>query len=415
MKKLVTLALLTAMLPASAAITDTGKRMDDSPSFINSKFTYGNKPLLIVADENYDEDFYKFTILDKSFSTVKEFSTPKYPEVSASYTIRHAIQAPIGVYVADSHIAMERGGMTAEEFINWCTEEGFTRTEKHDEQTWYLPENPNDYYYYEYFGFKYPNRYRVHEASSQIGQEYYITYGYDHWGNIGLYGEPEEETRSIAPNVAVIYPESEECSDMAAIYLTQTLFNTDEAFEWVIPTLEAVDVSYTNEYAQVTGKEVKMVGFKVVSDNGSTVAEVRFPSGFYANDYRFELDILIVDDTNYLMARVQNDDETENFYIVYEVTPGTNSIKMVGEPMRVKVHPTAPVRGTDVEVELGETVGERCTVSVVSASGRTVMNRNIEPGTTHTTINTGNMQQGVYIVNINDERGKRTATKIVIR
>ena len=83
--------------------------------------------------------------------------------------------------------------------------------------------------------------------------------------------------------------------------------------------------------------------------------------------------------------------------------------------MRVKVYPTAPRQGTPVEVELGETSGERCSVSVVSMTGRTVMTTSVQGGTTHTAIDTSAMPQGVYIVTVTDARGTRDATKIVVR
>lgn len=413
MKKLFTLALLAAVLPASAAITDTGKRMKESPRFINSQFTYSNKALLLVDEENYDNDTYKFTILDKSFTTIKEFSTPQYPEVTATYTVRYAIEAPTGITEAYQGINFENS-MPAEAFAEWYANERFTRTEKHGDETWYLSEEPDRYYYYEYYKYQYPRFYRVYNANEQIAREYFIEYNYENWGPTGQYGEPEEQYDSTTPCVIRLYPQSEECGDMESILITQTLFNTDETFEWLVSMPEAVDVSYTNEREQVSGKRIRNVGFKVLSENGSTVAEVRYPAG-YTGSHNDELDMLIVDGSYYIMANVSNESHTEDYYIIYEVSKGTNSIKMVGEPMRVKVYPTAPVRGTDVKVELGETVGERCTVSVVSVSGRTVLNRSIEPGTTYTTINTDNMQQGVYIVNVNDDRGQRTATKIVIR
>lgn len=413
MKKLFTLALLAAVIPASAAITDTGKRMKESPRFINSQFTYGNKAMLLVDEENYENNTFKFTILDKSFNTIKEFSTPQYPEVTATYTVRYSIEAPIGITEAYQGINFENS-MSAEAFAEWCANERFTRTEKHGNETWYLSEVPDRYYYYEYYNFQYPRFYRVYDENAQIAREYFIEYNYENWGPTGQYGEAEEQHDTTAPKVMRLYPESEECGDLETILLTQTLFNTDESFEWLISMPEAVDVSYTTEREQVSGKRIRNVGFKVLSENGSTVAEVRYPAGYTGSDYN-ELDMLIVDGSYYIMARVSNESNTEDYYIIYQVSQGTNSIKMVGEPMRVKVYPTAPVRGTDVEVEIGETVGERCTVSVVSVSGRTVLNRSIEPGTTHTTINTGNMQQGVYIVNVNDDHGKRTATKIVIR
>lgn len=74
-----------------------------------------------------------------------------------------------------------------------------------------------------------------------------------------------------------------------------------------------------------------------------------------------------------------------------------------------------PRRGTDVSINLGTTAETACKVIVTSVSGQTVLTRNIEPGTTRTTIDTSRFENGMYIVTVSDCMTTRENTKIVVR
>lgn len=407
--------LALAQVPASAAITDTGKRMDGSINFIYSQFTSGNQALLLTREWNDDESICKYTILDKSLNVIKTFQTPQYPEVTATSVRYEAIIGPIGVHETNRKEIMRWEGIHPTYFDNMCNSEGYSRKQTVDGQTFYFPIQEWVYYYPEILGMEYPTKFRVWDSAAQCGIQYEVEYGYDEWGNTGKYIEGQPDTRSNRPRPVSLYPTSEQCGDMHSIYVTQTLFNTDEAYEWVIPVLSTVSADYENEYERVTGQTLCSTGFRVMSENGSTVAEVTYPSGYYGTGYNDGYDLLMVDNKYYLSATVTNLSRTEEFEIIYEVTQGSSALNMVGTPIRIKVYPTAPHRGTPVEVELGETSGSRCTVAVVSVSGQTVMTRNIEPGSTRTSIDTAAMQPGVYVVTVTDARGTRNATKIAVR
>lgn len=63
--------------------------------------------------------------------------------------------------------------------------------------------------------------------------------------------------------------------------LTQTLFNNDKDFEYVVEKLKIVQ-------GEDNRQEVVTSGFKVMSQTGKTIAEVDFPDNFtdsYINDY----------------------------------------------------------------------------------------------------------------------------------
>lgn len=125
--------------------------------------------------------------------------------------------------------------------------------------------------------------------------------------------------------------------------------------------------------------------------------------------------LYMMDGKNYLLVDVNNLSQTEQYYIVYEIDAAKGSVKAIDAPRRVSVAPTMPRRGTDVNIDLGSPAETACKVIVTSVSGQTVMTRNIEPGTTSTTIDTSRFENGMYIVTVSDGKTTRENTKIVVR
>lgn len=101
--------------------------------------------------------------------------------------------------------------------------------------------------------------------------------------------------------------------------------------------------------------------------------------------------------------------------MVYAIDPASSSVRQITEARKVRVSPTAPRRGTSVNVELGEHAGSNSKVVVTSVNGRIVLDRNIAAGTTATTIDTDSFATGVYIVTVSDGKNSREASKIVVR
>jgi hypothetical protein len=192
-----------------------------------------------------------------------------------------------------------------------------------------------------------------------------------------------------------------------AINVTQTLFNNDAKYEYLMSVVEKVD-----GYSRGTG-------FKVKSENGTTVASVKFPEGYVLyslsdNDaYLLELD-----GVNYIIIKVYrpNHEEEESYYynLVYKIESSTSSVKQVGAPIKVKVFPTIVERGEMINVALPEIGANTGAINVVSTLGAVVFNQKVEAGTSQASIDTSSLQRGLYIVTI-DNGKTRESTKIIIR
>lgn len=189
-------------------------------------------------------------------------------------------------------------------------------------------------------------------------------------------------------------------NDDYGFYLTQTLFNNDKDFEYVVEKLKIVQGEDNDQHVVTSG-------FKVMSQNGKTIAEIDFPDNFagsYVDPY-----VYITTAGTYLCF------ENYNGAIIYKVDSNTSTIKEVKTTRKVNVNPTTPRRGTPVNVILGEPIENDCKLSVISSTGRTAIVQNLKAGDTQAVINTDRLGRGVYVVVVDNGKTKREATKIVVR
>ncbi len=418
-----TIAALMPALYSGAAINNTGKVLSGRPDFLPAKYTFDKKTLLVSVDHdyNYDEEKpseTKVNILDYKFNQIKTITIQHGAAVTATTTRKQALQGPKDIFEdsrhEDEYHTLTTG--TQEEFEDFCRNTGCDRFDTLDGAPVAYPTEEYNYYCFDIYKYKYPQRYYIWRKAENKIYKAEIHYEARDYGFIG-YGDPQTETSTYYPEVVELYPRSEKSKDIDDIVVSQTLFNSDAAYEWIMPIFETVEVSYSNEYEQVSGTEVKCTGISVVSENGATLASVKFPAGYYSDSLNPDIDLYDIDDTTFLVVYLRKDDNSaeDNCYVVYELTDGGSSLKMVGTPMSVGVRPRAPRIGENVTVSLGEPAGKDCFVEVVSSTGRTVLRRKMTAGDTSTSINTADFNKGIYIVTVNGQGNAREAAKIIVR
>lgn len=395
---------------ASADVSNTGKVLKGDPDFIPSQFTIKNQSVLFLEEHVVNEDIngtgqVKFTIFNPSFEEVGSFTTPLSTETTATYTKYEGVYGPSNVQEAYRNSYPEQEGVIVDNFINIAQSRGYNKRIDQGDEIWMLPANEWDYLEYNYFGEKYPTSILVYKDGtiSQINIQYTCDYGY-----IGYNKEGYEITDSRYATPESIELVSPNGYDTNSFKISQTLFNEDEACEWIIPTYSTVEVSDSTEYEKIEGKKIVTSGFKVISQNGSTISDVVLPAE--CNGEFVDFSLYTTDAGTFLL--IASDYE---YYMVYKVEKSSSSIKAIGAPRKVSVSPTAPRQGTPVNVNLGEIAGNDTKVSVVSVAGRTELVQTIKPGSTETVIDTDRLERGVYVVVVDNGISKRETTKIVVR
>lgn len=410
------LSLLVAM-PAGAVVVSTGKTFKGrSPQFLNHKFCKDNQIRLVVEEEKKNGDYGhttdRYVVYDEKLNEIGSFKVPDFPEVSSSYTRANVINGPFGIHESYVQDDIEAENMSQEVFIEMASSRGYIRQQVVDGELRVFGEDENQYYYYEFFKTEYPREYLYWKDNTVYRR--HVEYDYDGWGSTGVYGDAHTYETKATPSPVYIYPKTPDCLDIDDIVLSQTLFNTDDLYEYVIPVFEGVSVSYQNEYEKVEGRQVRTTGLQVINENGSVVTDVRFPEGYYGQ-LQPECDLYIMGETYYLFVDAQTKNDNENVSLVFEVNPRSASINMVGAPIGMRVSPTTPQRGADVTVDLGAAAGENCRVNVVSVSGNTVISAVVEPGAESMSLSTSRLDRGMYIVTVSDGNSSREATKIIVR
>lgn len=214
------------------------------------------------------------------------------------------------------------------------------------------------------------------------------------------------------------------------LYVTQSLFNSDKAYECIQPILELEEGDSSEYDRDNDGKvdslrviyEPYAVGFQIVQDDGNVISSVKFGDGWYGGRYYDGFGILSYmrfDDKNYIVAKVKRkngDGKYENASIFYSFTPGNpSSIKAVRtENHGIKATPAIARQSEKVSIDVSKFSNPR-RVMVVGSNGQTMMQQTIAEGASNVQISTTGLPAGLYVVKVSDGKNASDNCKIIIR
>ncbi len=446
MNKIFTEKLLVAMMLLTASITisaQTKKEVFEYTSFriTPADYSVGNKSSLYFYnffsyDYNSDADAPTptFYVYDNNFNKQKTIEVPVTPV--SYYTItqeREQGQVVVKhnadeykVSTLDFNTGNEVFEFTAESAENYAKERyGDIRTkEETSEAIIFYYTDEGAYYQYENYGYKYPDFYFKYEKSTSFLYEcrdYYSearTYT-DTWK------EPVREDYQIYTSPMSIGRVSD--VDKKSFYLSQTLFNTDNAYEYVMPiittkTLEEQHVMGWDEAKQqevvvkkITGTTTRVSGVKIVNENGAAVNTITFDSNF-GNSYDPDIDIIDLDGKIYLAVEgYLEKSATESVYatVIYSIDAQTNSVRQLSMEEGMRISPTMPRRSEMITITLEGNSDQSRQVNIVNATGKTVKRIVVPAGQRSIQVNANELSTGLNIVNVSGQ--KTQACKIFVR
>ena len=390
---------------------------DNSVNLLPGKYTAKGSTLLVFDSYNDDDYTTSYTIYNENLIEIASFTTPVPPTYELTSWRQEKQQGPIGISIAGFNsesspveIDGETFGLTTGQILefvknNWSQDTKITMLFG---QTVIVV--PNGYYYQEIYGDRYPL-----EIIRMIDDQWFhcwVDYQYEDWGPTNIWGERYEDTDTRTPSYPVSLTLLSEYNDDTDIDVTQTLFNSDDKFEYCIPVVRVADFSEEDVHYRRGGQRLEYTGFDVYSNDGTIVRQFRFPEGYYA-EY-LDLNAMTLNNINYIVAEeVRKGDEY--FSLVYRAD-GTSSASAPALIQRsASVSPTAPQRGQTVHVDLGVEAKPGCSVSVVNAQGREVNRINVAEGNNAAEIRTDSFDRGVYVVVVKNGNKKQEVTKIVVR
>ena len=182
------------------------------------------------------------------------------------------------------------------------------------------------------------------------------------------------------------------------IYLTQTLFNDDEKFEYLI---ESGSGTYPTE-------------LKVVSEDGTVLQTLKYPAGVEV--YRDEIDLFVVGSNKYLRIGVsvdENGNEYMNLYKINKDAKDPSKVSIATAPMRVSVSPRMASRNQDINV-VAEGNGVR-EVIVTNAAGQVVYSTKVAAGENNVRISSRRLSSGLNVVSVKGADGKEENCKVIVK
>ena len=207
-------------------------------------------------------------------------------------------------------------------------------------------------------------------------------------------------------------------ADGESFRLSQTLFNDDAAFEYMLPLmeiqkgeLEEIDRDGDGEidYKQ-TSYSPQTVGFSIVSETGTVLQSIRFDEGFTSwSD--LNADIYLMGDKCYLVfeGSLKNWNDA---CLVYSLDRTSNSIQKVAMHVGPKVSPTVADRSETITVELGETNARE--IQVVNAAGKTTLRVPVRNGQKQVSFSARNLSRGINVVNVVGDKNSNQ-TKVIVK
>ena len=236
----------------------------------------------------------------------------------------------------------------------------------------------------------------------------YILENYqDGYVSVKLYNEGFEEIRSLnvylgssegisTPLIDLDEPLVSD-ADNYSFFLTQTLFNNDDKFEFVRCVAKYEEYKYT--------------AFEVVNEDNEVLATINSP----ADSYRSYPRILKWNGKYYFGIYSYTNDYTY-FWDIYLIEKETNSVRKVNAAPLMSVMPVLAERNSTVNVTLdAETAKNGGELIITDSNGRTVGRSFVEAGQTSVPVTTDRMGSGVYNITLTEKGQKVENARIIVK
>ena len=218
---------------------------------------------------------------------------------------------------------------------------------------------------------------------------------------IRVYDENLDIKKTINPTD---YPESiwvynyNNNSDDYEITLTQTLFNDDEKFEYILLQEDNENSSYYKS-------------LQVISEDGTILQTLEFPNKVYGENVK----LVIIGKSRYLAFGEYEGEDDFHCLNMYKINKSADpsKVSIATAPIRVSVSPRMASRNQDINV-VAEGNGVR-EVIVTNAAGQVVYSTKVAASETNVKINSRRLSSGLNVVSVKGADGKEENCKVIVK
>ena len=442
--KLYTIIAMAALATTSAAQSITGRfefgYADRAALSVPKEFSYGSVPYLVLVDNNdqnniqvYDEnlDVVKTIAMKESMpfncqltcqAETREVTAVNetYKNSYCSYESYEAFiqrESLVDPYFNESCLIIKDFGDGTRKITVDYTNSGYTT-------------NRQMYFAYDYFGMQYPKVYFIENSEGLTGYRVEYAVEYSEWQATGTtvndYSADQDRIRLCNINL-----NNGDGRANSYFEVSQTLFNSDEGFEYILPKYKLsangnVGGSYVinggGDTEQITTqrsvviseqKELALAGFQVLSEDGNVVSDITFDGDFEGS---IDLDcafVITIGNTTYLAFDGYSNGQSSTIF--YKIDRSTSSIQKVKTaPSTMKLTPTVVNSGSTINVNFGDDNVKGSDLVVVSASGAAVQTYHVPAGQTSAQIQ-ANTSAGMYCISRLQKNKAAETKKIIVK
>ncbi len=186
------------------------------------------------------------------------------------------------------------------------------------------------------------------------------------------------------------------------VHFTQTLFNDDDEYEYLVPIKRPVTTDWGTDY--------EIVGYRILSTNGEELSCIEFGDGLYQGGGN---KILHIGDNYFLKFRLNHSDG-DSFLAIYAIDKAATGVKQVLKKKVLSITPTIVNSSEKVNINVEGMARERV-ISVVSTNGGLAKQIAIPAGQSSVSLDTTGMSPGMYIVNVFDGKREYESCKMIVR
>ena len=456
-------------LPTVLQVNDEGNAFNVVPKQLS--YDGSNRVYIRTADD-------QVAIYGNDFTPVKSFNiTPTYHEwininkertVTVTVTPGKLISSNVVVYETGTSLLKiylfneetQEGYYTYDVPASWTENDMKTYLENQNERTivsvtphpeggWvfvcdmdmYEPDGRDAYNYFmvDTFGKQYPKKaylwqngflyhYAIAYENKSVYAEDEVTFEYGEWVE-----RTEKDRYAQDDRIGFLDYDSQSIGNLGeyggdGLCLSQTLFNTDDKYEYLsFPhelSEEYESSSYTPDYYQSgTYTEKKSFyqyslykSFNIMSEDGTILQTVTFPNGFEMFEY-VPAQIIQISDERYILCQGEmNDNATLLIYKLNRSSVGA-SVEQVCAPIKASAFPSIANRNQMITIQLsGDNAdNSRTNLQVIDMQGKVLNQQTIPAGQTRTTIPANRLSNGMNLIKITQGSKNIGTEKVIVK
>lgn len=287
--------------------------------------------------------------------------------------------------------------------------------------------NYNMYFGYASLGKKYPRVYLIDGGKEVKGYRVEYQAQYSAWRSAGTRVVDCEESQKRIRLCNINLNQGDGVTENY-FEVSQTLFNKDAAFEYIMPKYKLGnssgnvpsvspdrenDVVTTRSIVISEQKEVILEGFQIVSENGDVVSDITFDNGFEGSLDLNEAFVITIGNNVYLaFDGYCNGEYATVFYKIDNKLNAVQKVKMAPSTMRVS--PAVVRSGSSLNVSFADGNREGSDIVVASVSGAMVKRMRVPAGQSSVQI-PAQAASGMYCVSRFVNGGKKETKKIIVK